>query len=110
MEEIKVCKCPVCKEGDILEKDKLFVCSNSNTEYNQETKVWEEKGTCSYKIFKSSLSKLGKPTIVAEEVKELCENGTIKLNLISKAQKPYEVPGLVDPERGIKADFESFNK
>ena len=110
MEEIIVCKCPVCKEGDIIEKEKLFVCSNSNTEYNKETEKWEENGTCSYKIFKSGLSKLGKPNITAEEVKELCENGTITLTLVSKKQTEYTVPGLVDPERGIKVDFDSFNK
>jgi len=101
--------CPVCKEGVMEEREKLFICSNSKTEYNQDTKEWEEKGSCSYKIFKAGLAKLGKPTITVEEVRELCANGSIELTLVSKKQKEYTVPGLVDPERGIKVDFDSFN-
>lgn len=109
MEEKIVTKCPICKDGDMIEKEKLFVCSNSKSSLNEETEKWEETGTCSYKIFKSSLSRFGKPNISAEEVKELCENGKLEVELVSKKQTQYKAITNVSPEWGIQVDFNAGN-
>lgn len=102
----EICKCPICEKGIIIEKDKLFECSNSTSE-RKEDGTWENTGTCTYKIFKSGLSKLGHPEITAEEVTSVIENGSHEFDLISKQGKPYTGKGIVDDRFGIKIDFNS---
>jgi len=41
-------KCPVCNDGDIVEREKNFACTNAKWEKNEEEK-WENKG-CKYSI------------------------------------------------------------
>lgn len=76
-------KCPVCKDGDIIEKEKNFHCSKAKWEKDGET--WTNKG-CKYSIFKQGLAKNGKPEITKDEVIALLTNGTVEIELTSKKQ------------------------
>ncbi len=75
--------CPFC-EGQIVERDKNFACTNAKWEKNPEDK-WENKG-CGYSIYKSGLEKFGKKEITAAEVTDLLANGHTEVELISKKQ------------------------
>jgi len=90
-------KCPVCKEGDIVEKEKNFVCTEAKWE-KDENENWKNTG-CEFGIYKFGLSKLGKPEITAEEVKALLENGEVMLEF----KKEHKV--ILDPKYGTKVVF-----
>jgi len=101
------CKCPVCG-ADMVEKDKLFQCSTAESNYNEETKEYDNSG-CEYKIFKDCMSRFGKYSLSAEEVEKAINDGHIEVELISKAGKPYIKNAIVDKKWGLSIDFNSHN-
>lgn len=105
-EVVSLGKCPICKEGDIYENGKVYMCSGAlwKNEGTKETPKWKNEG-CDYKIFKSSLSKFGKENIGKLEVKALIEKGKIKVKLISAQQKEYEKEVEINEKYGIKILF-----
>jgi hypothetical protein len=107
-EENIVGKCPLC-ECNIIEKEKLFACSNGSSSYDEENKKWINEG-CQYKIFKTSLGRFGKEEITGAEVEELLSNGKVAVDLISKSGNSYVKDIVVDEKYGIKVDFDSHNE
>lgn len=104
-----ICKCPICEDGELVEKDKLFECSNSKSEKNDQNE-WINTGTCSFKVFKSGLSKLGYPEITADDICRLVDDGECEFNLVSqKSGKPYTAKGVIDEKFGVKINFD-FDK
>ena len=91
-------KCPVCKEGDIVEKEKNFVCTEAKWEKDENEK-WKNTGSCEFSIYKFGLEKLGKSEITAEEVKALIENGEVMVEF----KKEHKV--ILDPKYGTKVVF-----
>jgi len=88
---IIVGKCKKC-DGDIIAKEKVFKCSNSNASYDEESKKWTENG-CGYTILRQSLGKLGKPELTNEEVTKLLNDEVVEFNLVSKGGSQYSKPG-----------------
>lgn len=101
----KIGNCPICGE-DVLEKEKLFVCSTSKSTKN-DAGEWENEG-CQYKVFKTALKKLGKDVITAEEMTEMLENGVLRVDLVSaKTGKAYQADAVADEKWGIKINFDN---
>lgn len=96
-------KCPLC-QGDLLNKDALYECANrksSKDEYGN----WTSTG-CTYKLFKTALSKFGKKTITVAEMKTLASKGEVTLKLMNtKNGKPFDAKVVVDSEWGCKIEF-----
>jgi len=90
-------KCPVCNDGDIVEREKNFACTNAKWEKNEEEK-WENKG-CKYSIYKFGLEKFGKKEITADEVESMLKEGKIQIELTYKKQM------IPDEKYGIKVLF-----
>lgn len=93
-------KCPICKEGDIIEKNKAYVCTKASwkNEGTTETPQWKNDG-CKYSIFKGALVKMGGMDITPENVKELLEGGSFQAELKSNRQI------LIDEQYGVKINF-----
>jgi len=96
--------CPICNEGEIVETDILFHCSNQSSE-NQDGN-WVETGTCKFKAFKSAFAKLGGPELTKELLDLIIENGEAEVELFSKrTNKPYTGIAVIDNDWGVKIDF-----
>lgn len=106
-EVVSLGKCPICKEGDIYETGKVYMCTGAiwKNEGTKEAPKWKNEG-CEYKIFKSALAKFGKENLGKLEVKALLEKGKIKVKLVSKEKKSeYEKEIEIDEKFGIKVLF-----
>jgi len=85
-------KCPYCDDGTIEVRDKevrgkkvkLYACSNAHW-ISEDGEMFElmKSATCSFRIWQNSLAKYGK-WLVYKEVRELLEEGTIEVELLSK--------------------------
>ncbi len=81
-----ICECPVCKkkgsEGLIFEGSKSFYCNNARSEYP----------TCEFVLYKNNIEKLIRRDITADEVIDLCENGSFiaTCTKINDDTKTYE--------------------
>jgi DNA topoisomerase-3 len=101
----KIGTCPICG-SDVIEKEKLFVCSTATSKKN-DAGEWENEG-CQYKVFKGALKKLGKDDISAEEMTEMLENGVVRVDLVSaKSGKAYQADAVADEKWGIKINFDN---
>jgi len=99
-------KCPVCNEGELIESENLIKCSNQSSE--NENGSWVETGTCTFKVFKSALSRFGGDEITLDFIKNLIENnGKLEVNLVSKAGNPYVKDALLSEKYGVSIDFNS---
>ena len=96
----KLGKCPICKEGEIVEKNKAYICTKADwkNEGTNDTPQWKNEG-CKYGIFKGALVKMGGLEITPENVKTLLETGSFEAEL--KTTKPI----LVDEQYGVKINF-----
>jgi len=100
--------CPKCKKGQILEKQKVYMCSEAKLKKDENGK-WINEG-CNYVIFKTALSKMGKNNITSREVSQMLKDGRVKVNLISKAEKKYSAYMVPDMKWGVKIEFENFSR
>jgi len=104
MQAISLGECPKCGK-DIIEKDKLFLCSGADFHKDESTGEWSNNG-CDYKIFKGGLKKLGKNNITAKEVSNLLHKGKVVVSLKSlKNGKAYNGDMVVDLKWGVKINF-----
>ena len=105
-EVLSLGKCPVCKEGDIYENGKVYMCSGAvwSNEGTKEAPKWKNDG-CDYKIFKNGLDRFGKASLGKLEIKKLLEEGKIKVKLKSKTNSEYEKEINIDEKFGIKVIF-----
>ena len=90
-------KCPLCKEGDIVEKEKNFACTKAAWKKDDNEK-WQNEG-CTYSIYKFGLEKFGKKEITADEVKGMLDSGKVKITLT------YEKDMIPDEKYGVKVLF-----
>jgi transposase-like protein len=98
MEENKVLgKCPLCKEGNIIEKEKNFACSQANWEKDENEK-WKNKG-CNYSIYKFGLEKFGKKEIKADEIETMLTNNEVEIEFT------YKKKMIPDEKYGVKVLF-----
>jgi len=95
--------CPKCKKGSIIEKKKIYSCTEAIYEKVGEKIV--NKG-CSYMIFKNALEKYGKNNFTKTEVKKLLKDGRVQVSLKSKKSgASYSQFVIPDLKWGIKVDF-----
>jgi len=109
-EIISLGTCPKCKKGNIIEKNKVYLCDEAKykkiKDDNGEEK-WINEG-CTYTIFKSALKRFGKAKLTAREVSDLLNKGKARVSLKSmKSGASYSKNILVDLQYGIKVDFDS---
>jgi hypothetical protein len=103
-------KCPVCDNGDIIVKDKIYACSNAKWKKDEATEAWDNSG-CKYSIRKAAFDKFGKPKFEESEVEELLKNGKVEITLKSKDKgADYKKFAVIDKQWGAKIDFSSNNK
>lgn len=104
-------KCPICKEGDIYENGKVYMCSRAawKNEGTKEEPKWSNDG-CDYKIFIAGLSKFGKDKIGKLEIKKLLTDGKFKARLTSKAGNSFDANIIVDEKYGVNVSFEEKEK
>jgi len=99
-------KCPICKDGDIIEGKKSYTCTNAKLK--KVDGKWQNDG-CKFTIWKNALERFGKKTITPSEVKKLLKDGKTVVTLFSsKTNKPYQKEIEIDPVFGIKVNFD-FN-
>lgn len=97
-QEIVVGKCKLCG-GDVIAKEKIFVCSNAENKKETDEQSGEERWVntgCQFKIFRGALKKLGKPELKNEEVEKLLNGETIVFDLVSKSGSSYQKDGYLD--------------
>lgn len=96
--------CPKCGL-DVIEKEKLFVCSGAKNRLIDG--VWVNEG-CTYKVFKNSLRNLGVDEISRVNMQELLQDGSIWLNIKTKGGiKEKRI--VVDKKDGIKVRWRETN-
>ena len=103
-------KCPLCKKGDIIEKKKIFSCSEAKYVKfkNDQGEDSVRNDGCKYMIRKAGLEKLGKNNITKTEVKRLLSTGAVTVSLKSKRTgKSYNGKMIVDLQWGSSIDFNS---
>ncbi len=82
----EICDCPICdkagKNGRIIAGEKSFYCNNARGK-NPE---------CDFILYRNNIEKLIRRDITADEVKDLCENGSFRATCtkISDDTKTYE--------------------
>jgi hypothetical protein len=98
-------KCPYCEDGEIEVRDKevrgkkvkLYACSNAHW-VSEDGEMYEltDNSTCHFKIWQNSLARYGK-WLRYQEVRELLENGSIEVELLSKkySKKVYYKKNIV---------------
>ena len=101
-EIVSLGKCPICGEGEVVEKAKSFACNKAAwvNEGTEDKPEWKNSG-CQYSIFKSSLNRFGGEDITDAEVKSLLLDGSFTKEL--KSSKKIEV----DEKFGVKINFAS---
>ena len=110
-------KCPYCKDGEIEVRDKevsgkkvkLYACSNAHWQ-SEDGEMYEltQNATCDFKIWQNSLARYGK-WLVYSEVRELLENGSIELELLSKKYGKkvyYKKQIILNQEYGVSVLWE----
>jgi len=96
-------KCPICKEGNIVEKKKIFGCDKAKYAKNEDGSIRNDG--CKYMIRKAGLEKLGKKNITKTEVKKLLSSGKVTVSLVSKKGMGYTKKMVVDEKWGVAIDF-----
>ena len=103
-EAVIIGNCPFCEDGVILDKEKLYVCSNLKN-VKMPDGSWKTKG-CKFRVFKNKFSGLGHFSITPNEMASILMNGSLLVNLISKNGAPYKGLIRVDKkEGGVKMMF-----
>ena len=85
-------KCPYCDDGSVEVRDKevrgkkvkLYACTNAHWK-TEDGEMFElrEDASCDFRIWQNALAKYGK-WLTYKEVRELLENETIEVELLSK--------------------------
>ena len=96
-ENIVVGTCPKCGLN-VIEKEKLYVCSGAKNRLIDGE--WINEG-CAYKVFKSSLRGLGIQCIGRSSMRALLQDGSVWLNIKTKGGiKKKRI--VIDKKDGIK--------
>jgi len=100
-------KCPLCEEGNILEKDNSFGCSKAFFEEDSFGEGNVNTG-CNFYIFKESFKRYGKNKIYSSEVKKILRGddciGVFRSKFKREKYKKYIV---LDLEFGVSIDFDT---
>lgn len=103
----KLGKCPLCKEGEIYETAKAFICTEAQWKKEKEIdkegnetgkEIWRNDG-CKYSIFKKQMEKFGKSNITKNEIKRFLSTGKMKLRLKNPNTKESYDSELVFSEK-----------
>ncbi|EQB39256.1 hypothetical protein M947_07245 [Sulfurimonas hongkongensis] len=105
-------KCPYCSDGNVEVRDKevsgkkvkLYACSNAHWK-TEDGELFElrDDASCEFRIWQNALGKYGK-WLTYKEVRELLENETIEVELLSKkyGKKVYYKKFItLNPEYGV---------
>lgn len=104
-EALSVGACPVCGK-DVIEKDKIYLCSGAKFNKDEATGEWSNSG-CDYKIFKTALNRFGKAKLTAREVSNMLTKGEASVSLKSKkTNKAYTAKIVPDKQWGLKVEFD----
>ena len=97
--------CPKCGKGQIVEKKKVFLCTEAKFKKDDDGNIINEG--CDYMIRKKSLAKLNGKDITAKQVKELLSKGETLVTLKSaRTGASYEKYIEVDLKWGVKINFD----
>jgi len=96
----KLGTCPLCKEGEIYETPKAYICTEAkwSKEEVDGKDVWKNEG-CTYSIFKKQMEKFGKSNITKNEVKRFLNTGKMKVKLKNPNTKETYESELVFSEK-----------
>lgn len=103
-------KCHFCDDGKIEvreievggRKTKLYACSNARWKYEFDMAELTLESTCSFRIFSNSLLRWNKRSIGEREVRELLQEGQVKVRLYSgRAKKEYFKWIVLDSDYGV---------
>ncbi|NOQ30373.1 MAG: hypothetical protein GQ570_04525 [Helicobacteraceae bacterium] len=108
---MNVGKCPYCDGSVIMEKKlvqgkstKVYSCENRKV-ITEDGELFEQVGSCSFRIWGNSLLKYGKRGIGFKEVRELLQDGTIVVTLHSKQGFEYKKYLITHVEYGVQVLF-----
>ncbi|MDD3343469.1 MAG: hypothetical protein PHR87_07845 [Sulfurospirillaceae bacterium] len=103
-------KCPYC-DGNVIaqklsvqgQKVMLYTCENATKEYDlTESYVFSAEATCRFRIYSNALKHWNKRSIGQYEIKNLLEDGRIKVRLHGrKGTREYFKYAITDAEYGI---------
>ena len=99
----KLGKCPLCKEGEMFETAKAYICNESQwtKEVIDGKDKWINEG-CNYSIYKKQLEKFGKSNITKNEVKRFLTTGKMIVKLKnSKTKETNETEMVYSEEYGL---------
>ena len=96
----KLGSCPLCKDGEMYETAKAYICTNAQWSKDDAGK-WDNKG-CSYSIFKKQMEKFGKSNITAREIKNFLKTKKMKVKLKnSNTKEAYDVELVYSEKWGL---------
>jgi len=97
-------ECPICKEGQLIEKKKVYHCSKAKFVKTEDGGIKNEG--CTYMIRKHSLERFGKNNISKTEVKKLLKDKEVQVSLKSKKTgAAYNASMVIDDKWGVSIDF-----
>lgn len=100
-------KCPLCKEGEVEEKQKVYLCSKAKFVKDENGSI---KNTgCPFMIIKGNLTKLGGKPLSPAQIKELLDKRKIKVKLMSKAGNNYDAYLTIDTTNKFFTKIEFIN-
>ena len=103
MDEKIVGKCIKCG-GDVIEKEKYYVCKNRKAIKNENTGEWTIEG-CDFIVFKDVFKRFGKNKITVTEMKKFLKDKQIIVELTSKTGNKYKKYAKFDEKWNIAIDF-----
>ena len=110
-------KCPFCDNGEVEvrpttvdgKKIKLYACSNAHWSFEHDMAELTEDSTCSFRVFQNTLLRWNKKAIGEREMREMLEEGQVKVRLYSsRAKKEYFKWLIPDEEYGCSVVWDVF--
>jgi len=103
MDEKIVGKCIKCG-GDVIEKEKYYVCKNRKATKDEENGKWSVEG-CDFIVFKDTFKRFGKNKLTVSEMKNFLKDKEVVIELTSKAGNKYKKFARFDEKWNIAIDF-----
>lgn len=108
-------KCPYCT-GNVIQlnsiangkKIKLYSCENAKKEYDDsDAFVFTHDSTCTFRIYSNALLRYNKRSISSNEIRNLLNDGQIKVRLHGRAgSSEYYKYAITNEEYGISILWE----
>ncbi len=103
MDEKIIGKCIKCG-GDVIEKEKYYVCKNRKATKDEKIGKWSVEG-CDFIVFKDTFKRFGKNKLTLTEMKKFLKDKEVVVELTSKAGNKYKKFAKFDEKWNIAIDF-----